>query len=100
MFDNSDVFIHFNREEWSKLRDHMPMTISDEDIAFLKGLNEPISLKEIEDIYLPISRLINLYINARKSLYAARDTFLGTKSQKVPYVIGIAGSVAVGKSTT
>ncbi len=100
MFEDNDIFIHFTREEWSKLRDHMPMTISEEDIAFLKGLNEPISLQEIEAVYLPISRLLNLHINARKGLYAARDTFLGTKSEKVPYVIGIAGSVAAGKSTT
>ncbi len=76
------------------------MTINEEDLATIRGINEKISIKEIEEVYLPLSRLLNLYYSASKGLYDARRTFLGAKGQKVPYVIGIAGSVAVGKSTT
>lgn len=76
------------------------MTINEEDLATIRGINERISIKEIEEVYLPLSRLLNLYYEASKGLYDARRTFLGMKGRKVPYVIGIAGSVAVGKSTT
>ena len=76
------------------------MTIEEEDLATIRGINEKISINEIEEVYLPLSRLLNLYYSASKGLYDARRTFLGAKGQKVPYVIGIAGSVAVGKSTT
>ncbi len=100
--DDSSVspYISFNREEWSKLRNSTPMTINEEDLATIRGINEKISIKEIEEVYLPLSRLLNLYYSAAKGLYNARRTFLGIHGQKVPYVIGIAGSVAVGKSTT
>lgn len=93
-------YISFDRAEWSKLRDSTPMTINEEDLATIRGINERISIKEIEEVYLPLSRLLNLYYSASKALYDARKTFLGMRGQKVPYVIGIAGSVAVGKSTT
>ncbi len=100
--DDSSVspYISFNREEWSKLRNSTPMTINEEDLATIRGINEKISIKEIEEVYLPLSRLLNLYYSASKGLYDARRTFLGARGQRVPYVIGIAGSVAVGKSTT
>lgn len=76
------------------------MTINEEDLATIRGINERISISEIEEVYLPLSRLLNLYYSASKGLYDARRTFLGSNGRKVPYVIGIAGSVAVGKSTT
>ena len=76
------------------------MTINEEDLATIRGINEKISINEIEEVYLPLSRLLNLYYEGSKALYDARNTFLGLSGQKVPYVIGIAGSVAVGKSTT
>lgn len=76
------------------------MTINEEDLATIRGINEKISIQEIEEVYLPLSRLINLYYSASKALYDVRRTFLGMTGRKVPYVIGIAGSVAVGKSTT
>ena len=93
-------YISFDRNEWSQLRNSTPMTINEEDLATIRGINERISIGEIEEVYLPLSRLLNLYYSASKGLYDVRRTFLGLKGQKVPYVIGIAGSVAVGKSTT
>ncbi len=100
MHNYNEIFLKFTRREWSKLRDHMPLNVNESDLTYLMGLNEPISLKEISDIYLPISRLINLHYNSNRNLHAYRDNFLGQKSIKVPYILGIAGSVSSGKSTT
>src|SRR5262249_20715578 len=77
-----------------------PLTLSEADLARLRGLNEQVSMDEVVEIYLPLSRLLNLYVAARKELWRATATFLGRHTPKVPYVIGMAGSVAVGKSTT
>lgn len=93
-------FLDFSREEWARLRDATPLTLSESDLSELRGLNEYVSLEEVADIYLPLSRLLNLYVAATQNLYRVTDTFLGSPAAKVPYVIGIAGSVAVGKSTT
>jgi type I pantothenate kinase len=93
-------YIDFTRQEWSQLRNSTPLTLTEEDLANLRGINERISLREVEEIYLPLSRLLNLYVAATQSLHEATHTFLGDSTAKVPYVIGIAGSVAVGKSTT
>ncbi len=90
----------FSREEWAGLRAATPMTLSDQDLATLRGINERVSLSEVADIYLPLSRLLNLYVAATQALHQAADVFLGKPAAPVPYVIGIAGSVAVGKSTT
>lgn len=76
------------------------MTLSASDLEALRGLNEPVSLAEVERIYLPLSRLLSLYIDAAHTLYERRAGFLGDPTAKVPFVIGLAGSVAVGKSTT
>ena len=75
------------------------MPLTETDLATLRGINEQISLEEVADIYLPLSRLLNLYVSAIQALHKATDTFVGNLPAKVPYVIGIAGSVAVGKST-
>jgi type I pantothenate kinase len=93
-------YITFSREQWRGLRASTPLTISDEELACLQGLNEKLSLSEVADIYLPLSRLLNLYVGATQELYHATHTFLGNQDKKVPFIIGIAGSVAVGKSTT
>lgn len=93
-------YLTFNREQWRGLRASTPLTISDEELACLQGLNENISMDEVADIYLPLSRLLNLYVGATQELYQATHTFLGNQDAKVPFIIGIAGSVAVGKSTT
>jgi type I pantothenate kinase len=95
-----DAYIHFTRQEWARLRAATPLTLSEDDLRTLRGINENISLDEVADIYLPLSRLLNLYVAATQSLYRVTDLFLGKTAAKVPYVIGIAGSVAVGKSTT
>lgn len=93
-------YIDLTREEWSRLRNSTPLTLTEDDLAKLRGINERVSLCEVEDIYLPLSRLLNLYVDATQKLHKATHTFLGNSTEKVPYVIGVAGSVAVGKSTT
>jgi len=93
-------YIDLTREEWSRLRNSTPLTLAEDDLAKLRGINEQVSLREVEDIYLPLSRLLNLYVDATQKLHKATHTFLGNSTEKVPYVIGVAGSVAVGKSTT
>lgn len=93
-------FLSFEKEEWSALRASTPLTLTEADLETLRGINEHISLDEVAMVYLPLSRLLSLYVQATQQLYSATDTFLGHHQAKVPYVIGIAGSVAVGKSTT
>jgi type I pantothenate kinase len=93
-------YISFSHEEWGRLRGATPLTLTEDDLATLRGINEKISLDEVAEIYLPLSRLLNLYVAASQDLYRVTDTFLGKPAAKVPYVIAIAGSVAVGKSTT
>lgn len=93
-------YMTFTREQWRSLRASTPLTISDEELACLQGLNENLSMTEVADIYLPLSRLLNLYVGATQELYQATHTFLGNQDAKVPFILGIAGSVAVGKSTT
>ncbi|HET6794039.1 MAG TPA: type I pantothenate kinase [Acidimicrobiales bacterium] len=98
--DGLSRFRAFTREEWARLRAATPLTLSEDDLAALRGLNDAVSLDEVADIYLPLSRLLNLYVHATQELHRASDIFLGRPAAKVPYVIGVAGSVAVGKSTT
>jgi type I pantothenate kinase len=93
-------FLRFSREEWSRLRGAAPLTLNERDLAALQGLNESVTMQEVVDVYLPLARLLNLHISASRVLYNVMDSFLGNPAAKVPYVIGIAGSVAVGKSTT
>lgn len=90
----------FTKAEWSRLRADEPMTLEPADIERLRALNDPISFAEAEEIYLPLSRLISLYVEATQELHRASTRFLGADGRKVPYIIGVAGSVAVGKSTT
>jgi type I pantothenate kinase len=90
----------FSMKEWAALRDGEPMTLSAADVERLHALNDPISLLEAENVYLPLARLLSLYVEAVQRLHEASNAFLGAKGQKVPFVIGVAGSVAVGKSTT
>jgi len=93
-------YVTFTRWEWAHLRDATPLTLAEEDLATLRGINEQLSLQEVVEIYLPLSRLLNLYVSATQRLNEATQIFLGNPNMKVPYVIGVAGSVAVGKSTT
>jgi type I pantothenate kinase len=93
-------YIQFSKEEWARLRAATPLSLTEKDVAELQGINERISLSEVAQIYLPLSRLLNLYVAATQNLRQTTDTFLGTLPAPVSYVIAIAGSVAVGKSTT
>jgi type I pantothenate kinase len=94
------AYTNFNRAEWARLRDATPLTLSVADLAELQGLNEELSLHEVEEVYLPLSRLLNLHVGATKELERVTDRFLGKTVSRNPYILGIAGSVAVGKSTT
>lgn len=93
-------YLQFDRTQWAALRDSVPLTLSEEEILKLKGINEDLSLNEVTQIYLPLSRLLNFYISSNLRRQAVLEQFLGTDGQKIPYIISIAGSVAVGKSTT
>ena len=92
-------YIEFNRAEWAALRAATPMTLAEADLEQLLGINEKIDLDEVAAVYLPLSRLLNLYVSTVQDLHRVSATFLGAYAPKVPYVIGVAGSVAVGKST-
>jgi type I pantothenate kinase len=94
-----DPYVDFSREEWSKLRASTPLTLTEADLAQLRGLDEPMQMDEVEAVYLPLSRLLNLRIGATRDMHAVTETFLGHLHAGVPYVIGLAGSVAAGKST-
>ncbi len=95
----SSRYLTFERSEWSALRAATPMTLREHDLEQLRGINERVSLDEVAEVYLPLTRLLNLYVAAEQNLQKVSSTFLGTLASKVPYVIGVAGSVAVGKST-
>ncbi len=90
----------FSRAEWAKLRDDMPMTLAADEIAALRSMHDRLDLTEVEEIYLPLSRLLSIYVASMQRLFVAQRRFLGIHDRKVPYIIGVAGSVAVGKSTT
>ncbi len=90
----------FTRHQWREYRHDTPLTLTEEELTRLRGFNESVSMAEVEDIYLPLSRLLSLYATQTHNLHAATNQFLYHNSVKVPYVIGISGSVAVGKSTT
>jgi type I pantothenate kinase len=92
-------YLDFDRAQWAALRAATPLTLSEADLAELRGLNDRVSLAEVEVIYLPLSRLLNLHVAAIQNLHRTTDTFLGSRPSHSPYVIGVAGSVAVGKST-
>jgi type I pantothenate kinase len=93
-------WVQLSRSDWASLRSATPMTLSEADLDHLRGINDRVSLDEVAEVYLPLSRLLNLYVAATQDLHRATDTFLGSLAAKVPFVIGVAGSVAVGKSTT
>ena len=90
----------FTREQWAALRNDTPMTLEPGEFDQLRSLHDRLDLNEVEEIYLPLSRLLSIYVDAAQRLYYAQRQFLGIRDRKVPYIIGVAGSVAVGKSTT
>lgn len=94
------LYMAFNRAQWAELRDSVPLTLSEYELTMLRGINEKLSLTEVTDIYLPLSRLLNLIVGAKQQRGLVLNEFLSCKPPKRPYIISIAGSVAVGKSTT
>jgi len=93
-------YMSFNRKQWAALRDSEPLTLTEDDIKNLKGIDDELSIDEVRDIYLPLSRLLNFYVSARIGRRTVLKDFLKQDTQKIPFIIGIAGSVSVGKSTT
>ncbi|AYV11982.1 MULTISPECIES: type I pantothenate kinase [Shewanella] len=94
------LYMPFHRQQWAELRESVPLTLSETELKKLRGINEKVSLTEVTDIYLPLSRLLNLIVGAKQQRGLVLNEFLGQTPAKSPYIISIAGSVAVGKSTT
>ncbi len=93
-------YVTYLRPEWARLRDDTPMPLTEAELDSLSSLTERVSAEEVVDIYLPLSRLLNLYVEAAQTLHGSTANFLRKSDGKMPFIIGLAGSVAVGKSTT
>ncbi len=93
-------YVELDRAAWARLRENQPLSLDDADVARVRGLGDRIDLREVEEVYLPISRLLNFYVGATAGLHRITTDFLGERPERTPFVIGVAGSVAVGKSTT
>ena len=98
--NDKERYLTFSREQWSGLRAQTSLTLTEKELEAARGINDRIDLEEVATVYLPLTRLLNLYVAATQNLHRVSATFLGTMAPKMPYVIGIAGSVAVGKSTS
>ncbi|RYE40372.1 MAG: type I pantothenate kinase [Hyphomicrobiales bacterium] len=90
----------FSRAEWAAKRDDTPMTLAASEVAALRSLHDRLDIREVEEIYLPLSRLLSMYVEATQQLFVAQKNFLHSDDPKMPFIIGVAGSPAVGKSTT
>jgi type I pantothenate kinase len=90
----------FTRAAWAALREDTPMTLRPEEVTRLRSMHDRLDMSEVEEIYLPLSRLLSMYVAATQRLFRVQQRFLGTEDTKMPYIIGIGGSVAAGKSTT
>ena len=97
---NPSPFVEIGRDEWAALAPAIPLPLTPNEVVELRGLGDRLDLREVSDVYLPLSRLINLYAVGAKRLHRATSDFLGQRAESTPFVIGVAGSVAVGKSTT
>ena len=93
-------YVELDRAAWARLRDHHPLSLTQADVARLQGLGERLDLTEVEEVYLPLSRLLNFYVGATEGLHRVTTDFLGERPERTPFIIGVAGSVAVGNSTT
>jgi len=98
--DGLSPYYVFTRSEWAARREDAPMTLTSEEVTQVRSLHDRLDMHEVEDIYLPLSRLLSQYVAATQRMHRAQQLFLDTEDAKLPYVIGVAGSVAVGKSTT
>src|ERR1700745_1382692 len=90
----------FSREQWARLREDTPMTLEPGEFARLRSMHDRLDLQEVEEIYLPLSRLLSIYVDAAHRLYQAQRQFLGIRDRKMPYIIGVGGSDVGGESTT
>lgn len=97
--DELSAYMIFSRSDWAALRASTSLTLSDADLAALRGLNGPITAAEVSDVYLPLTRLLNLHFSAARNLAQVKAEFLGRPARRSPYIIALAGSVGVGKST-
>jgi len=95
-----DPYRTFSRADWAKLRDDTPMTLTPDEVSRMRSMHDRLDMTEVEQIYLPLSRLLSDYVTAAQRLFVLQRRFLGIRDRKMPYIIGVAGSVAVGKSTT
>ena len=95
-----DPYRSFTRAQWAKLRDDTPMTLKAAEIERMHSMLDRLDIKEVEEIYLPLSRLLSYYVSSAQRLFESERRFLRIRDRKMPYIIGVAGSVAVGKSTT
>jgi type I pantothenate kinase len=98
--DTASPYVQLSRAQWSELRKNTPLTLTADELEELRGVDDPIDLAEVTDIYLPLTRLLNLHFTGARQRSTALNTFLGASQRPAPYILGIAGSVAVGKSTT
>jgi type I pantothenate kinase len=100
IMSDASPYLTFDRAAWAQLRGETAMTLTPDDVTELSGINEALSMTEVEEVYLPLSRLLNLHVAAFRQLHQVSARFLNTSAPKVPYVIAIGGSVSAGKSTT
>jgi type I pantothenate kinase len=102
VFNGSGItpYVELDRNQWALLAESMSLPLSEDELDRLSGLGDPIDLVEVDTIYRPLSRLLNLYVAGTGALHRVTSTFLGERVSRTPFVIGVAGSVAVGKSTT
>src|SRR3979490_2999153 len=98
--DGLSPYRAFTRAEWAMLRDDTPMRMTVDEVTRLRWMHDRLDMSEVEEIYLPLSRLLSMYVAATQRLFRVQQRFLGTEDTKMPYIIGIGGSVRVGKSTT
>ncbi len=98
--DGLSPYRTFSRAQWATLRADTPMTLTPDEVARLRSMHDRLDMNEVEEIYLPLSRLLSMYVAATQRLFLVQQRFLGANDVKMPYIIGIGGSVAVGKSTT
>ncbi|SDH51773.1 pantothenate kinase [Sinosporangium album] len=99
-WEGATPYVELSREQWSDLRKNTPLTLTAAELEELRGVDDPIDLTEVTDIYLPLTRLLNLHFTGSRERSTAVGAFLGDTETSKPYILGIAGSVAVGKSTT
>jgi type I pantothenate kinase len=97
---SSSPFVDFDRKSWARLGDSISLPLTEAELAQIRSLGDEVDLNEVREVYLPLSRLLNLHVQEGGRLYRAYRTFLGHQPARTPFVIGVAGSVSVGKSTT